>query len=113
MPRPVPPLARRCPSLFNMSVCAILLITAAAKLYAASGKTGILDRSDALLLLSNRNAMLLAALLEVSVCAVLIFARSDFTKAAAVFWMSSCFLAYRVATYLLHVPAPCPCLGNL
>jgi hypothetical protein len=95
------------------SVAFLLGLTALAKFYSATGSAKILDLREALLPLTNRQALLLLGLLELVISLGLLFGRNDTMKLISIAWLSSNFVLYRVASFLLVVGRPCPCLGSI
>src|SRR5437016_1165685 len=99
---------------FSRTVAAILLITAAAKLYSALGSTAILKYPDPLFGFANRYVMLLASAAEIVIALILLRSFvSPRTKYVSVLWLACTFMIYHVAKSILHVGTPCPCLGTL
>jgi len=95
------------------AVVVVLLVTAAAKLYSATGTAIVLDVPEAPLPLSYRQTLVLVGLLEVAVAGVILFCRGNTVKLVSVAWLGSNFVLYRVASALLTVGRPCPCLGSM
>jgi len=108
MPKRSPPL-----KVLKLLCAVALLITGAAKLFAASGVSRGLELPDPLLPLSNRQAFLLVGQVEVAVVAFLIWGRDLRLQATAVAWLASCFTAYRLFMWAGHHRRSCGCLGNL
>jgi hypothetical protein len=98
--------------LFLYSTAALLLVTAAAKLYSATGTHRILGTSDPLLQVNYRAIMSGVGLLESAIAFYLLMGRSLMAKSFLVFWLSSNFMVYRFATDFLGIKM-CPCLGTL
>jgi hypothetical protein len=101
--------------LFIRSVGWLLLLTAILKIVSAAQATPFLALPNGVLpFLSNRAAMLMAALLELSI-ALLIASRPGSTLALdAITWFATLIVIYRVGFILLDVPLQtCPCLGNV
>jgi hypothetical protein len=90
----------------------MLLATAAAKLYSATGTAKVLDIEEALLPISIRQALWLVGFIEAAVALYLFFGKSEQIKLVCVAWLGGNFLLYRVAGVLLAVGKPCPCLGS-
>jgi hypothetical protein len=95
------------------SVVFILVLTAAAKLYSATGTAKVLDIPDALLPMTIRQALWLLGLVELAVAAYVAFGKTEKIKLVCVAWLGGNFLLYRVAAALLAVGKPCPCLGSI
>jgi hypothetical protein len=98
---------------YMSSVVVILTLTALAKLYSATGLAKVLDLPEALLPLSNRQALLLLGVIELVIVLALLVGRNDAMKLICVAWLSSNFVLYRLASFLLVVGRPCPCLGSI
>ena len=90
----------------------LLVLTAAAKLYAATGNAKVLQVQDEVLQIAYRPLMVSAGLLEIGVAVFLVWGRSDLGRCLALLWLSANFLFYHVASYVLGA-RPCPCLGHL
>ena len=90
----------------------ILITTALAKLYAATGSAKVLQMEDPLLRIGYRPMIIYAGLLEIGIAAFLLKSRSDLQRALALFWLSGNFLWYHVANYFFGVHL-CACLGHL
>jgi len=101
------------PRRYARSVMPILLITAAAKLYSATGAAKVLDIPDALLPVSIRQALWLVGLIEAAIAGYLILGRTEKIKLVCVAWLGGNFILYRLAAALLAVGKPCPCLGSV
>ena len=99
-------------NLLYKSAAALLLLTAAAKLFGAFGNAKILHVQDQLLHLGYRPVMLLAALVEIVVAFFLLKSRGNLQRSLALLWLSANFLAYHLGNYLLGIHY-CPCLGSL
>lgn len=84
-----------------------------AKLYSAAGEARILAVRDPLLLLTNRELLLAAGLLELAVAAYLLFGRNARIKLWLLAWLGVNFLLYRLALAWIAPGKPCPCLGTL
>jgi hypothetical protein len=99
---------------FAASVVAILAVTAVFKLVAAMGETRILSQPDPLLgFFSNRQIMVLAALLEGFVVGLMLWDRDRLRQVALVAWIGTVFLAYRLGLWWIGHEGSCPCLGNV
>lgn len=92
----------------------ILAVTAVLKLAAATGEARILAQADPLLaVFSNRRMMVLAALIEGFVVALILWERDRLRQAALVAWIGTVFLAYRLGLWWIGHEGSCPCLGNV
>lgn len=98
--------------LFIYSTAALLLLTAAAKLYSATGSVRILTATDPLLHLSYRPIMVAVGLLEAGIAGYLLKGHNVLAQTWLIFWLSSNFILYRFGNAFLHVKL-CPCLGTL
>jgi hypothetical protein len=91
----------------------ILLVTATAKLVSATGHARILNLRDPLLPLTSRQLLVAGAGLEFFVTALLLFGRGSGVKLAAIAWLASNFMAYRLGLVWIGVDEPCWCLGHV
>jgi hypothetical protein len=99
---------------FVVSAVIVLALTALAKGIAASGDARILSHPAPLLgLLTNRQTMLIAVVLEVLVIGLVLREREIVRKAAFIAWISTVFLAYRIGLWSTGNTASCGCLGNV
>jgi hypothetical protein len=98
---------------FLYSVVAILVVTAAAKLYSATGSLRILDRADPLLMLSNRQVFLLVGLIELAVAGYLLWGRVASLKLLSTAWLGTMFAVYRVGLWWTGPHGSCGCLGTV
>jgi hypothetical protein len=99
---------------FFASALLILALTALSKGIGASGDVRILSHPDPLLsLLTNRQTMLLAVVLEVAIVGLVLREREIVRKAAFIAWISTVFLAYRIGLWSTGNTASCGCLGNV
>jgi hypothetical protein len=99
---------------FLMSAVLILAATALAKGIGASGDVRILSHSDPLLgLLTNRQTMLLAVVLEVLVIVLVVREREIVRKTGFIAWISTVFIAYRVGLWSIGYKGSCGCLGSV
>lgn len=96
---------------FNVSAW-LLVITALAKLYSASGSARVFQVQDQLLHIGYRRLMISVALLEIVMAVFLLKSRSNLRRCVAVLWLSGNFLFYHLGNYILGVHL-CPCLGRL
>lgn len=98
---------------YLFSTTSVLCLTSIAKLYSATGSAKILDLTEALLPLTNRQTLLLLGAIELVIALALVLGRNDAVKLICIIWLSSNFVLYRVASFLLVVGRPCPCLGSI
>ncbi len=97
---------------FLWSAAVLLLLTAGAKLYSATGAARILTATDPLLHLPYRTLLVGLGALETVIAAYLLFGRHTMAKLWMLFWLSGNFLMYRCASAYLHIKM-CPCLGTI
>ncbi len=98
---------------FLRSGMVMLVGTAVAKLFSATGDAPVQFLPDPLLGLANRHVLIGVASVELAVAAVLgspVAARLKYLLTA---WLAANFLLYRVAFYWMNPGKVCPCLGNL
>jgi hypothetical protein len=92
----------------------ILVMTALAKALAASGEARVLARPDPLLgMLSNRQIMLIAVVLELLVIGLIMREMDRLRQVALIAWIGTVFLAYRLGLWWIGHEGACPCLGNV
>ncbi len=90
----------------------MLLATAMLKITGAAGHSELIQRRDPVLIfLTNRQLLILAAMLELATCAC--FLRSHWSgRLLPLLSPSAIFLVYKLGRGWLHVPtARCPCMG--
>ena len=93
---------------------AILCVTAFAKLVSAIGSAAILDRHDDVLRwLNMRQLMVLAALGELAVVAIVLTRKNPLEQFGAIAWISTLFVSYRFGLWWMKSQAPCTCLGTI
>jgi hypothetical protein len=102
----------RTPNIFLKSAAALLLATALAKLYSATGDAQALTAMDKLLHLRYWQIMVGAGLLETGVAIYLLRSQNTARRALLLLWLSSNFMAYKMASHYLGIKL-CPCLGTL
>jgi hypothetical protein len=99
---------------FCATAVLVLALTAVTKGIGAAGEARILAQPDPLLgMLTNRQVLLLAAVLELLVIGLVVGERHRVRKAAILAWISSVFLAYRVGLQQIGYHGSCGCLGNI
>lgn len=98
---------------FLRSVGAMLLLTAVAKLVSGMGNSRSLLLPDPILVMRFRYVLLAAAAVELGVGLVCIAHWRTRLQAAAVAWLASCLLIYRMGLAWIDYRIPCSCLGNL
>jgi hypothetical protein len=96
-----------------VAVSALILAGAGLlKLISASQEVASLTLPSFFLVLSNRQMMLLAGMIEL-LCVLYISLGKDLdNKVLLIAWLSSCFLVYRLGLLWTKFPTPCHCLGN-
>lgn len=97
---------------FQRVVAAVLLVTALVKLMSASGDARSLDLPDPLLYLTCRQVYLTAGILEMAVAGYLLFGVNTQLQLLTLAWLSTTFVAYRMAAGWGNIAKPCGCLGN-
>jgi hypothetical protein len=98
---------------FAMSAASILLITGLAKIVSGLGSAKILTYHDPLLLMSFRQLLLLAGIVELTISIVCVFEKKPKVSIMLLLWISLVFCSYRVGLYWIGYHRPCPCMGNL
>lgn len=110
----------KCGACFVVSASAILIATAAMKLYGATSGAGTeaaaayFDRGNRVVwFLSTRRLLMLTAILEIAVAMAAFRRRVRLDESLPLIaWISAVFLAYRLASWRLGAGgAPCGCLG--
>jgi hypothetical protein len=100
---------------FLWSAAVIVFVTAALKVITALGDATILARRDPLFwFLTNRQVLVLASVLELFVIGILSSKRANrFWKIAAVAWLATSFVGYRVHLWSIGFQGGCNCAGSL
>jgi hypothetical protein len=99
---------------FARTAVVVLAVTAVLKLVAATGEGRILAQPDPFLaFFSNRQIMVLAALLEAFVVSLILWEGDRLRQAALVAWIGTVFLMYRAGLWWVGYEGACPCLGNV
>jgi hypothetical protein len=105
---------RKIQGFFIFSVAVILFVTAAAKIYSATGTADALGDSDPLIPLSNRLVFYLVGGLELLISAFLLVKDGSQTlKLSLIAWLGTNYLVYRAGLLWMGLPNFCDCLGNL
>lgn len=99
-------------NLFLYSTAVLLVLTAAAKLYSATGTARILSATDPLIHLAYGKIMVVAGFVEAAVAGYLLIGRNATAKVWLVLWLGSNFMMYRIANEVLRIKL-CPCLGTV
>jgi hypothetical protein len=98
--------------MFILSCALALAFTSLAKLYSSFGNAHILNAPDAVLLLTNRQLLILVGVAEAVGAWYMLSARSVLRPALVCFFFSTNFLIYRLWNLLYGIKL-CPCLGTL
>jgi len=99
--------------LFILSAGIVLLLTAAAKFLTSAADTNLLRTGDPLLAVPYRYALPAVGMLEEAVAIVCLLRQRVWVQAATIAWLSSAFVAYRLALLWVGYQKPCACLGGL
>jgi hypothetical protein len=91
----------------------ILVVTGAAKLYSAAGSVKVLDIPEGLFPMSNRQTLLVVGAIELLISLYLLLGKSRCVKLTSIAWLGMNFALYRIASMLLVIGKPCPCLGSI
>src|SRR5438552_18284282 len=97
---------------FCRSAALLLLLTAAAKFYSATGNARMLSLSDPCLHVNNHVLILAVAALETASAIYLLRGRQMLMPLLALFWLSGNFILYRIGSSAMGIHY-CPCLGTL
>lgn len=101
-------------SWFCVSVSVLLVLTATAKFIALmEGKPFLAIPDGVFTTIPTGDLLMLAAVLEVLVAAVVFFKRKDPFASVVCFWLVSVFVAYRLLAKALYAHRPCRCLGGV
>jgi hypothetical protein len=100
-------------TIFLYSAAVILIVTAVAKLYSATGSLRILDHSDPMLMLSNRQVFMLVGLIELAVAGYCLWGRALSLKLLSTAWLATMFGLYRVGLWWTGPHGSCGCLGTV
>jgi hypothetical protein len=99
--------------IYKYSVVGLLLVTAQAKLVSTGSHAKILEQSDTLFLLPFRDLMWLGSSMELCVVLVCLSVKQTWLQAAAIAWLSTNFLLYRLGLWWTGYQKPCSCMGSL
>jgi hypothetical protein len=91
--------------------CVGLVLTAALKLLSALGDGPALSRGSFAQILTNRQLLFLAALLELATVAGVWNVRDSAVKALLLGWIGSCFAVWRLGMHFAGY-GPCMCIGT-
>lgn len=98
---------------FLKSSAVVLTVTGLAKVFAATGPARALDVPGPILGLSFRHLLLLVGLVELLIAFFCVFTEKRSLSVAAIAWLSTNFLLYRMGLWWMGWHKPCGCLGNL
>jgi hypothetical protein len=98
---------------FLKTSAVVLTATGLAKVFAATGPARALDVPDPILGLSFRHLLLLVGLAELFIAFFCVFTEKRSLSVAAIAWLSTNFLLYRLGLWWMGWHKPCGCLGNL
>jgi hypothetical protein len=99
--------------LFTLSAGVVLLLTAAAKFFSGAADIRLLQTADPILAVPYRYALPAVGMLEEATAMVCLVGQRVWIQAATVAWLSSAFMAYRLALLWVGYQKPCGCLGGL
>jgi hypothetical protein len=100
-------------STFIYTVGGLLLITGVAKLLSGLGHSRVLQVADPILSVPFRFALAGAAVAELTVAWVCFFVPRPAMQAAAIAWLATDFLCYRIGLWAVGWTHPCHCMGTL
>lgn len=90
----------------------ILLLTSFAKLVDASGVDRYFAESSPLIsAFSNRQMLVISAIIEMAIVGFVILRRARWQSAAAILWFCVLISVYKIAVNSLGYSIPCSCLG--
>jgi hypothetical protein len=100
--------------LIYRSCAAVLMLTALFKLNGAAYEVGVLTLANPIVLfLTNRQVLLVAAMVEAAVGVALIRSKSDWVRTYYLSWLVILFATYRAWMVYLGIGEPCRCLGSV
>jgi drug/metabolite transporter superfamily protein YnfA len=99
--------------LFALSSALVLIVTAAAKIASSFGHQKVLLEIDPVAGLPIGRLILAVGAVELGIAMVCLFDRNFWLSVTLIGWLSTNFLAYRIALALSNYHKPCNCLGNL
>ncbi len=97
---------------FKWSVVVILLVTSVAK-FIASGSTASAHLTDPVFSVPMRLVLWSAGGLEMAVVLICLMCRRLWVVAAAICWLATNLMVYRLARWNLGASRTCGCFGNL
>lgn len=99
---------------FIYSAVVILFVTAAAKIFSATGTVQALSYPDPLLPLPHRQVFYMVGGIELIISAFLLMKNEgQRIKLTLIAWLATNFLIYRAGLWWSSAPNLCDCLGNL
>lgn len=99
--------------LFALSSGLVLLITAAAKLISSAGHQKVLLEIDPVVGLPVGRLIVIVGLAELLIAIACLFDKGAWMSITLLGWLSTNFLAYRIALALTAHHKSCNCLGNI
>lgn len=99
--------------LFLYSTGTILILTAIAKLISSFGHGTILQTLDPVTGLQFQSLFRIVGIIEAIIAVICFFNKQNWFKMAAVAWLSTSFLVYRICLVVLGYHRPCGCMGDL
>jgi hypothetical protein len=105
---------RKARDYFVFSVAVILFVTAATKIFSATGSAEALGHPDPFIPLPNRLVFYLVGGIELFVSGFLLVKHENQrTKLLLIAWLSTNCLVYRIGLWWMGAPNFCDCLGSL
>lgn len=105
---------KRAAYLTTAAAAVFLAMTGLAKVMDALSGNGYLSEFDTLMpFFTHEQVLFLAALLEFTVCWLVLNSKSLLIRGAALVWFSSLVTVYKAGLVATHNSAPCSCLGVL
>lgn len=83
------------------------------KLYTAVTQAGLARFYDRIFDVDRRTVFLGVGLLELTVCAFVLFSAKRLWSYAMLAWVAGCFVAYRGIRWYIDDNSPCGCLGSV
>jgi len=90
----------------------ILAITGVVKIVSATGQARSLGMRDPFLFFTYRQIFFALGVIEMALAGYLIFGKNVKLRLAALAWLMTNFVAYRLAMWWGNFPKTCACLGN-
>jgi len=92
---------------------AVLAITGAAKMWTGLGNSKFLALTDPIIGMTFGHLMLVVGIVEMFIALVCLFGKREVLALGLVAWISTNFVTYRAALWVVDWKRPCNCLGNL